>query len=124
MVEYYKTSGGYFYKINKKGEVTRVSNEVYKKNVMKGGSGAGGGGGGEGGGGGGEGGNISNTGFFLMNERPRLVNKNSDNYYETVIDKIKKGTSIIEKIQLFFMYKNINPNKKLEIIKKNLMNSL
>jgi hypothetical protein len=37
MVEYYKTTRGYFYKKKKNGEVTRVSSEVYKRNVMKGG---------------------------------------------------------------------------------------
>ena len=58
MVEYYKTNGGYFYKKKKNGEVTRVSSEVYKRNVMKGGAGAdgGGGGGGDGGDDGGSGG--------------------------------------------------------------------
>jgi len=49
MVEYYKINGGYFYKKNKNGEVTRMSSEVYKRNIMKGGAGADGGGDGGGG---------------------------------------------------------------------------
>ena len=67
MVQYYKTSGGYFYKKYKNGEIKRVSSEIYKKNVMKGGAGGGGGeGGGGGGGGGGEAGGDGSANNKLL----------------------------------------------------------
>jgi hypothetical protein len=100
MVEYYKTTGGYFYKKKKNGEIERVAKKVYMKNLMKGGAGSADGGGG----------GISNEDIITM------MNKLNWSEYHILISK----NSNMKGLKSVDLYKNYRNTKLPNIMNRSM----